>query len=173
MKNKYVKLVKESGLEQSKKDILIYHFENETYPNNHVQEPLFEVEVYCSYLLKITFPTYREKEISGEIDIDFQNKIVRFGGYYEKSFDEFLNDFMNDIVWFEWVYFSKIEKIRLEKERKSKNALAKVKLIEFSEIIENLKRPEINSEEAKSILSDADLFLSNISKYIKEKSEKL
>lgn len=67
----------------------------------------------------------------------------------------------------------RIEKERIELEKKAKNAPEKEKLIKFAELIENLQRPEIKTDEANKIMIDVNILLSKVSNFIREKSAKL
>jgi hypothetical protein len=67
----------------------------------------------------------------------------------------------------------KERKEKAEAERKAKNAPDKTKLIELATKIENLNFPEIKSEEAKIILSDAKTLLSKVTIFIREKANSL
>lgn len=64
----------------------------------------------------------------------------------------------------------RIERERIKKEKKAKNAPEKEKLIKFAELIENLQRPEINTDEANKIMNDVDTLLLKVSKFIRDKS---
>jgi len=64
-------------------------------------------------------------------------------------------------------------KAKEEAEKKSANAPEKIKLLKFAEILDNISRPIMNTDEAKKIMSDVNGLILKVTNYIKEKSEKL
>lgn len=61
-------------------------------------------------------------------------------------------------------------KAKQEAEKKAKSAPDKAKLIDFAKVIDELILPELKSEDAEKILSDAKGLLSKVSNFIREKS---
>ena len=187
METLLVRIVKQSGLPELQKANLLWHFENQMWNDEILY---FNDDIYFQTEYKFThfYCEGASHVLDNPLIVDFEEKKVTikasrtdYVNYgipdYEVSFDEFLYDFISGKVKVEGNDERKIksyadfESERIELEKKAKNAPEREKLLKFAELIDNLQRPEIKTDEANKIMNDVNTLLLQVTTYIREKTD--